>query len=100
MATPPTKRIYRLASVCVFLGVMSFVVPRFVTNPEGGFASGASAAVTLLGMLFATSMLSLYLLAVTLSAYKQISLAPRIAGIAPSCILAAALLILVFLLRY
>jgi hypothetical protein len=79
---------------------MSFVVPRFVTNPEGGFAAGASAVVTLLIMLFATSMLSLYLLAITLRAYKELSVGTRVAGIVPSCLLAMALIFLVLFLRY
>ncbi|MGB8435245.1 MAG: hypothetical protein WCE38_13375 [Burkholderiales bacterium] len=100
MPTTPTRRIYRLAAVCVFLAAMSFVVPRFVTNPEGGFAAGASAVLTLLAMLFATSMLSLYLLAITLQAYKELSMGPRIAGILPSCILAMALIFLILFLRY
>jgi hypothetical protein len=100
MPATPEKRIYRLTAVCVFLAAMSFVVPRFVTNPEGGFAAGAGAVMTLLAMLFATSLLSLYLLAITLQAYKELSMGPRIAGILPSFILAAALVFLVLFLGY
>ena len=37
----------------------SFVVPRFVPNPEGGFASGSSAVLVLLLMLFAALLSSL-----------------------------------------
>ena len=59
-------KIYRVSGVCVFLAVVSFIVPRFVSNPEGGFASGASAVLTLLIMVSATLLLSLYLLGVTL----------------------------------
>ena len=100
MPTTPKRRIYRLATACVFLAALSFVVPRFVTNPEGGFAAGASAVMTLLIMLFATSILSLYLLAITLQAYKELSLGPRVAGIVPSCILAMALIFLILFLRF
>jgi hypothetical protein len=82
------------------LAALAFVVPRFVTNPEGGFAAGASAVMTLLVMLFATSILSLYLLAITLQAYKELSMGPRVAGILPSCILAMALIFLILFLRY
>jgi hypothetical protein len=82
------------------LAALSFVVPRFVTNPEGGFAAGASAIMTLLAMLFATSILSLYLLGITLQAYREISTGPRVAGILPSFILAAALVFLVLFLGY
>ena len=100
MPATPEKRIYRLAAACVFVAALSFVVPRFVTNPEGGFAAGAGAAVAFLAMLFAASLLSLYLLAITLQAYKELSMGPRIAGILPSCVLAMTLIFLILFLRY
>jgi len=39
----PDIKIYRLSGISVCLLVASFIIPRFVSNPEGGFASGASA---------------------------------------------------------
>ena len=96
----PERRIYRLAALCGFLAALSLVVPRFVTNPEGGFASGASAVLALLAMLLVTSLLSLYLLGITVRAYRELSPAARIAGIGPSCVLVLALVSLVLFLGY
>ena len=100
MATPEESRIYRLSMVCGLVVAASFIVPRFVTNPEGGFAAGANAVMTLLAMLAAASVFSLYLLAVTVRSYREISFGARAAGIAPSVILALALLWLALLLVY
>ena len=100
MAAPEERRIYRLSAVCGVLVVVSFIVPRFVTNPEGGFAAGANAVLTFLAMLMAASIFSLYLLAVTVQSYREISFGARVAGIAPSTILALALFWLALLLSY
>ena len=43
--------IYRLSGLCAFLATACLIVPRFVSNPEGGFASGASAVLALIVML-------------------------------------------------
>jgi hypothetical protein len=71
-----------------------------VSNPEGGFAGGASAVLTLLIMLGATLLFSLYLLGVTVQRFSRLSKTARIAGLAPSVILAAILIGLFGLLRY
>ena len=76
------------------------IVPRFVANPEGGFAGAASAVITLLIMLAATLVFSLYLLAVTVQKYSHLSTAARIAGFAPSVVLAAMLFGLFGFLSY
>ncbi|NJN40292.1 MAG: hypothetical protein HC807_04750 [Gammaproteobacteria bacterium] len=100
MTTSARSRIYRLAAVCVLLAALSFVLPRFFTNPEGGFAAGATAVLALLVMLFATSIFSLYLLAVTVRSYRDLSLGPRIAGIVPSLVLVFTLISLVLFLGF
>ena len=94
------QRIYRLSVLCTFLAAASLIVPRFLANPEGGFAGAASAIVTLLSMLGATLLFSLYLLAVTVQKYSKVSTAAKIAGIAPSVVLAATLFGLFWFLSY
>lgn len=93
-------RIYRLFGVCVLLATAAFIVPRFVTNPEGAFASGASAVLTLLIMLGATLIFSLYLLGVTIQQFSSLSILARVAGIGPSLILAIMLFALFGFLGY
>lgn len=100
MANRTDARIYLLAGISAALAVASFIVPRFVTNPEGGFASGASAILTLLVLLAAALLFSLYLLAVTLQHFRSLSIVPRILGVGPSLILAVMLFGIVGLLRY
>jgi len=100
MATPEENRIYRLSALCGLLAAASFVVPRFVASPEGGLAAGTSAVMVFFAMLLATAIFSLYPLAVTVRCYKHISPAARVAGLAPSCILAIALLSLLLILAY
>lgn len=94
------KRIYRLFAICTFLATASLIVPRFVSNPEGGFAGAASAILTLLITLGASLFFSLYLLAVTVQKYSNLSTAAKIAGIAPSVVLAATLFGLLGFLSY
>ena len=92
--------IYRLSGTCVFLAAASFIVPRFVSNPEGGFASGASAILVLFIMLGFTLLLSLWLLGMTIQRYRSLSVMARIAGIFPSVVLAATVLGLFGFLGY
>jgi len=95
------RRIYRLSGVCAFLAAASFIVPRFVSNPEGGFAAaGATAVLALLMMLGATFLFSLYLLGVTVQSYGGLSTSARIAGMGPSVVLGASLLALFGFLSY
>jgi len=42
MTTPTEKRIYRLSTACV-MSALAFILPRFVPNSEGGFASAGTA---------------------------------------------------------
>jgi hypothetical protein len=94
------KRIYLLSAVWASFTTLAFIIPRFVPNREGGFASAATAILVFLGMWLVSVILSLHLLVVTLRAYRQVSLLPRLAGIAPSVIAVAALALLIVFLRY
>lgn len=96
----PEGRIYRLFGVCVSLAIASLIVPRFVSNPEGGFASGASAILALLMLLGVTLLFSLYLLSVTVQQYNNLPVMARVAGIGPSLVLAVTLLALFSFLSY
>jgi hypothetical protein len=91
LADRAEARIYRLFGVCALLAAATFIVPRFVSNPEGGFASGSSAILTLLILLGLTFIFSLYLLGVTIQHYRGLSIMTRVAGIGPSLLLAAGL---------
>ena len=96
----PDIKIYRLSGISVCLLVASFIIPRFVSNPEGGFASGASAILALMVLIGATLLFSLYLLSVTIQSYSDLSTNARVAGIGPSIILAVTLLGLFGFLGY
>jgi len=100
MHSPADTRVYRLSGVCAFLAASSFVAPRFVANPEGGFAAGASAVLTLLIMLGISLLFSLYLLSVTVRRYGSLSSPAKAAGIGPCLVLSVALLGLVGFLRF
>jgi len=93
-------RIYRLSGVCAFLATTSLIVPRFISNPEGGFASGASAVLVLLVMLAATLLFSFYLMSISIQKYHTISVSARIAGIGPGVVLTVALIGFFTCLRY
>jgi len=94
------KKIYRLSGICVLLAASSLVVPRFVPNVEGGFASGAMAVLTLLAMLGVTLLVALYLLVMTVRQYGDLSMKAKIAGSAPAIILAVVLLALFGFVSY
>jgi hypothetical protein len=100
VATGTEKKIYRLSALCACLTALSLVVPRFVPNQEGGFASAATAILVLLGMLFGTAVVSLYLLVVTIQAYRDISFRARLAGFGPGVVLVTALVLLLGFLRF
>lgn len=86
--------------MCGLFTALALVIPRFVANQEGGFASAATAAVVFLGMLLGAAISSLYLLLVTIRGYREISFLPRLAGIGPSVVLVTALALLLAFLRY
>lgn len=94
------KKIYRLFVICILLVAASLVVPRFVPNPEGGFAGAASAVLIFLIMLGVALCFSLYLLIITIQKYNNLSMAAKIAGIAPSAVLAITLFGLFGFLSY
>lgn len=100
LANKIEQRIYRLFTACALLVAASFIVPRFVSNPEGGFAAGASAVLVFLAMLAASLFLALYLAALTTGNRDSISKSARIAGIGPAVVLALTLLGLGVYLRF
>jgi len=100
MAHTTEKKIYQLSALCAFATALAFIVPRFVPNQEGGFASAATAILVFLGLLVSAAAMSLRLLFLTVRAYRELSLVPRLAGIAPSVILVGAVVFLLAFLRY
>jgi hypothetical protein len=86
--------------MCVVLAAAALVVPRFVPNQEGGFASAASAILAFLAILFVAALLSLYLLAITLKARQDLAPLAKAAGIAPAVLLVGALVFLIAFLQY
>ena len=100
MATATEKKIYRLSALCGVLTVLAVVVQRFVPSRGGGFEATAIAVLVFVGMLFVTTLVSLYLLVITVNAYRHLSLFPRLAGIGPAAVLVTALALLLGFLRY
>lgn len=100
MPNQKEARIYRDAALCGVLLVLALILPRFVPNQEGGFASAANAVLVLLGMLLAGGIYSVFLLARTIRDFRAISTAARIAGIGPSVALVGGLAALVGFLSY
>lgn len=100
MAIGTEKKIYWLSALCACLTALSLVIPRFVPNQEGGFASAATAILVFLGILFGTVVVSLYLLVVTIQAYRDIPFRARLAGLGPSVVLVTAFVLLVAFLRF
>lgn len=94
------KKIFRLSAMCAVLIALAFVIPRMVPNQDGGFASGAGAALVFLAGLAVTGIVSLYLLWLTIRAYRNLSPFARVAGIGPSVIVVGGLVALLILLRY
>ena len=94
------SRIHKLSALCGAMAVFSLIVPRFVGNPEGGFAAGAGAVLTLLAMLLATLIVSGYLAVVTLRHFAKLHAVTRLAGLLPAIVLAVGLAWLLFFLRY
>jgi hypothetical protein len=85
--------------VCGGLAGLAFVAPRFVPDSEGGFAAGAAAVLVFLASLAVTTVVALYLLALTVRAWPALSTGARLAGVAPGIVLVAALILLLGWLR-
>ncbi len=99
MAHTTEKKVYQLSALCAFATALAFIVPRFVPNREGGFASAATAILVFLALLISAAGMSLRLLLLTVRAYRELSFVPRLAGIAPSVILVGAVVFLLVFLR-
>jgi hypothetical protein len=100
MAAQTERKIFLLCAACGVLSALAFLIPRFVPNQEGGFASAATAILAFLGMLLVAALVSLYLLFVTIQVYRNISIPARVAGIGPCVILVTALALLISSLGY
>ncbi len=100
MTQATETKIYRLSAICALATAIAFIVPRFVPNREGGFASAATAILVFLGLLVSAAVMSLRLLLLTVRAYRELSFVPRLAGIAPSVLLVGAVVFLLVFLRY
>jgi hypothetical protein len=100
LASRTEARIYRDAALCVGFLIVSAIVPRFVPNQEGGFASATSAVLVFLVMLLGAAIFSLVLLIRTVKAFPMISAPARIAGIGPCVLLVTGLVLLLGFLRY
>ena len=94
------RRIYRLAAVTALLTVCSFIVPRFVPEVDGGFASGAMAVLALLLLLGIALVVSIYLLGVTIRQFAKLTALQRLVGITPCLVLTIALVSLLGFVRY
>lgn len=93
-------KIYRLSGVCVLLTLAALFLPRFISNPEGGFASGSSAILALIGLLAVALLFSIYLLMITVRHFKILSGKPRLAGLLPCLLLSIVLFGLLGFLTY
>jgi hypothetical protein len=96
----PEARVYRLAAICGLLVVAAVIVPRFMGNPEGGFAIGATAVLGFLLILGVALATALYLLVVTLRSYRDLPTPARVVGVGPSVVLAGTLFGLIGWLAY
>jgi hypothetical protein len=94
------RRIYGLSATCVLLAAVALILPRFVPNREGGFASAASAILVFLAILGGAALLSVYLLVVTLQTHRSLAPRAKVAGFAPAVILVTAFAFLMGFLRY
>lgn len=100
MANGPERRIYRLCGASAVVVLLALTVPRFFPNPEGGFASAATAILVFLTLLTLAALLAIYLLIVTVRVYRQISTPARIAGISPGVVLVLVLVLMFGFLRF
>lgn len=87
-------------AACGGVTALALIVPRFVPNQDGGFASAATTVLIFMGLLIVATLLSVYLLVVTIRGSREISFVPRLAGIAPSVLLVSILVLYFVVLRY
>lgn len=91
------RKIYRLFVICIFLSIMSFIIPYFTASPNGGFAAATTAALSFLLSLGISLAVSMYMLIFTLGNSNSISKTARLVGTIPSAILAIILIVLIIL---
>jgi hypothetical protein len=100
VANGTERKIYQLFAACAVVAALAGIVPRFVPNQEGGFASAATAVLVFMSLLFAATALSMYMLVVTIRGYREISFVPKLAGIGPGVLLVSILVLFFVILRY
>ena len=93
-------RIYRLATLCAVLVALSFIVPRFFGTGGGSYGAAGSAFLVFLGMLAAALLLSVYLLLLTVSSYRHLSIGARVAGLTPAIVIGGGLVAMIWGTRY
>ncbi len=94
------KKIYQFFVISILLAMMSFIIPRFITNPNGGFAAATTAALSFIISLAFSLLASIYLLVFTIRNSNEISKAAKLVGITPSIILGLILIgVIVFVIK-
>ncbi len=94
------KKIYQLFVISILLAIMSFIIPRFTANPNGGFAAATTAALSFIISLAFSLLASIYLLLLTINNFGKISKTAKFVGITPSIILGLILIaVIVFVIK-
>jgi len=89
------KRIYRLFASCIFLVIISLIIPRFTAGSNGGFAAATQAALSFLLSLGIALIMSIYMLVFTIKNIDNISVLSKFLGIIPGIVLAVVLIVLI-----
>ncbi|HEX9658111.1 MAG TPA: hypothetical protein VGB89_14485 [Bacteroidota bacterium] len=89
-----------LAAAFWLLVILSFVLPRFIKNSEGGFAAASSAVLIFLLLLVLASVVALFLFISTYQKRGSLSTASRLSGFLPLPLVVLGLIMLVSFLRY
>ena len=100
MTDSTPTRVYRWSAVCGLITLLSFVLPRFIPNAEGGFAAGANAVLVMLMMLLLAFLCSIYAALITVKHYRLLPVGAKLAGLAPALLLGAGLAGLFVFLRF
>jgi hypothetical protein len=100
IANSTERRVYWLCLASMAIAGLALVVPRFVSNREGGLASAGTAILVFLGMLTAAALVAIGLLIMTVRVQRQLSAPARIAGVAPGVVLVIVVALLFGFLQY
>ena len=94
------EKTHLLAGAFWLLVILSFVVPRFIKNSEGGFAAASSAVLLFLLLVVLAGVVALFLFISTYQKRGSLSTASRLSGFLPLPLVVLGLIMLVFFLRY